>query len=76
MSYFAFTYPFQRFVLGFLLTAIVLSLIAAAVVHYLFGGRNAQPQPLSAERLGAIVPDVAGAIRRAPQPAVAAAAAG
>jgi uncharacterized protein len=42
VSYFAFTYPFQRFVLGFLLTAIVLSLIAAAVVHYLFGGVRLQ----------------------------------
>jgi uncharacterized membrane protein (UPF0182 family) len=42
VSYFAFTYPFQRFVLGFLLTAVVLSLIAAAVVHYLFGGVRLQ----------------------------------
>ncbi len=42
VSYFAFTYPFQRFVLGFLLAAVVLSLIAAAVVHYLFGGVRLQ----------------------------------
>ena len=42
VSYFAFTYPFQRFVLGFLLTAVVLSLIASAVVHYLFGGVRLQ----------------------------------
>ena len=42
VSYFAFTYPFQRFVLGFLLTAVVLSLVAAAVVHYLFGGVRLQ----------------------------------
>ncbi len=42
VSYFAFTYPFQRFVLGFLLTAVVLSLITAAVVHYLFGGVRLQ----------------------------------
>jgi uncharacterized protein len=42
VSYFAFTYPFQRFVLGFLLTAVVLALIAAAVVHYLFGGVRLQ----------------------------------
>ncbi len=42
VSYFAFTYPFQRFVLGFLLTAVVLSLLAAAVVHYLFGGVRLQ----------------------------------
>ena len=38
LSYFTFTYPFQRFVLGFLLAALILALIAAAVTHYLFGG--------------------------------------
>ncbi len=38
VSYYAFTYPFQRFVLGFVLTALVLSLLAAVVTHYLFGG--------------------------------------
>jgi uncharacterized membrane protein (UPF0182 family) len=42
ISYFAFTYPFQRFLLGFLLTAIVLSLLAAAATHYLFGGVRLQ----------------------------------
>ena len=42
VSYFAMTYPFQRFVLGFLLTAVVLSLIAAAVTHYLFSGLRLQ----------------------------------
>ena len=42
VAYFAFTYPFQRFVLGFLLTAVVLSLLAAAAVHYLFGGVRLQ----------------------------------
>ena len=42
VSYFAFTYPFQRFVLGFLLAAVILSLLAAAVVHYLFGGVRLQ----------------------------------
>jgi uncharacterized membrane protein (UPF0182 family) len=42
ISYFAFTYPFQRFVLGFLLTAVVLALLASAVTHYLFGGVRLQ----------------------------------
>ncbi len=42
VSYYAMTYPFQRFVLGFLLTAVVLSLIAAAATHYLFGGLRLQ----------------------------------
>ena len=38
ISYFVFTYPFQRFLLGFILAALVVSLLAAAVTHYLFGG--------------------------------------
>jgi uncharacterized protein len=42
ISYFVFTYPFQRFVLGYLFTAIVLALISALVVHYLFGGLRLQ----------------------------------
>jgi uncharacterized membrane protein (UPF0182 family) len=42
ISYFAFTYPFQRFVLGFLLTAVILALLAAAATHYLFGGLRLQ----------------------------------
>jgi uncharacterized membrane protein (UPF0182 family) len=42
ISYFAFTYPFQRFILGFLFFALILSLLAAAVVHYLFGGLRLQ----------------------------------
>ncbi|MBW3647048.1 MAG: UPF0182 family protein, partial [Actinobacteria bacterium] len=42
ISYFAFTYPFERFVLGFLLTAVILALIVAAATHYLFGGVRLQ----------------------------------
>src|SRR3954466_4544582 len=42
ISYFAMVYPFQRFIFGFLLTAVVLSLIAAAATHYLFGGLRLQ----------------------------------
>ncbi len=42
VSYYAMTYPFQRFVLGFLFTAVVLSFLAAAAVHYLFGGLRLQ----------------------------------
>jgi len=42
ISYFTFTYPFQRFALGFALTAVVLSLLAAAATHYLFGGVRLQ----------------------------------
>jgi uncharacterized membrane protein (UPF0182 family) len=42
ISYFAFTYPFERFVLGFLLTAVILALLVAAATHYLFGGVRLQ----------------------------------
>ncbi|MCW2598352.1 MAG: hypothetical protein JWM02_181 [Frankiales bacterium] len=42
VSYFTFTYPFQRFVLGFVLVVLILSLLAAAVTHYLFGGVRLQ----------------------------------
>jgi uncharacterized membrane protein (UPF0182 family) len=42
ISYFAMIYPFQRFVLGFVITAVVLSLIVAAATHYLFGGLRLQ----------------------------------
>jgi uncharacterized membrane protein (UPF0182 family) len=42
ISYFTFTYPFQRFLLGFFLVTLVLSLLAAAVTHYLFGGVRLQ----------------------------------
>ncbi len=42
ISYFAFTYPFQRLVLGFAFAAVVLSAVAAAVTHYLYGGVRLQ----------------------------------
>ncbi|HEU4348588.1 MAG TPA: UPF0182 family protein [Actinoplanes sp.] len=42
IAYYTFTYPFQRFVLGLLFTAVVLSLLSALAVHYLFGGVRLQ----------------------------------
>ncbi|CAO5182573.1 conserved membrane hypothetical protein [Frankia sp. AiPs1] len=42
ISYYAFTYPFQRFLLGFLLTAVLLSLLVTVLTHYLFGGIRLQ----------------------------------
>lgn len=42
ISYFTFTYPFQRFVLGFAFFVVVLSLLAAAATHYLYGGLRLQ----------------------------------
>ncbi len=42
VSFFAFTYPFIRLVLGFALTAVVLSVLAAGITHYLYGGLRIQ----------------------------------
>ena len=44
VSYYAFTYPFQRFVLGLLFSVVVVALIAALIMHYLFGGIRLQTQ--------------------------------
>ena len=38
ISFFVFTYPFLRLVLSFLFAAVLLSLLAALVVHILYGG--------------------------------------
>jgi uncharacterized membrane protein (UPF0182 family) len=41
-SYYMFSYPFQRLVLGFLFAAAILSLLAAGATHYLYGGIRLQ----------------------------------
>jgi len=38
ISFFVFTYPFLRLVLGYLFAAVLLSLLAAVAVHLLYGG--------------------------------------
>jgi len=43
ISFFAFDLPWYRFVLGFAFATVVVSLIAAAVTHYLYGGLRLQP---------------------------------
>ena len=42
ISFFVFDYPFIRMVLSYLFAAILLSLVAAAIVHYLYGGLRLQ----------------------------------
>ncbi|REE98778.1 UPF0182 family protein [Thermomonospora umbrina] len=42
ISFYVFTYPFVRLVLGFLFATIILSLLVAVVVHYLYGGLRLQ----------------------------------
>jgi uncharacterized protein len=42
VSYFAFTYPFQRWILGVLFAIVVVSLVAVLVTAYLYGGVRPQ----------------------------------
>jgi uncharacterized membrane protein (UPF0182 family) len=42
VSYFAFTYPFQRFILAMLFAAVIVSLIAVLLTAYLYGGLRPQ----------------------------------
>ncbi len=42
ISFFTFVYPFIRMVLGYLFGAVLLSLLLAAIVHYLYGGLRPQ----------------------------------
>ncbi|ROO83147.1 hypothetical protein EDD29_0639 [Actinocorallia herbida] len=42
VSFFVFTYPFLRLIMGFLFVLVVLSIIAAVAVHYLYGGLRLQ----------------------------------
>ncbi|MGI9196504.1 MAG: UPF0182 family membrane protein [Candidatus Nanopelagicales bacterium] len=44
IGFYTFTYPFLRFVLGFAFTAVILSLLLATAVHYLYGGLRLQPK--------------------------------
>lgn len=43
ISFYMFSYPWLRFVLGFLFAAVVLSFIACIVVNYVYGGLRLQP---------------------------------
>ncbi|MFJ2029003.1 UPF0182 family protein [Streptosporangium sp. NPDC087985] len=54
VSFFMFTYPFLRMVLDFLFTAVVLSAITAALVHYLYGGFRLQSPGVHASRAARI----------------------
>jgi uncharacterized protein len=42
LSFFVFVYPFIRMVLSFLFAGVLLSIIAAGIVHYLYGGLRFQ----------------------------------
>jgi uncharacterized membrane protein (UPF0182 family) len=42
ISFFVFTYPFLRMILGYLFATVILSILAAVIVHYLYGGLRLQ----------------------------------
>ena len=42
ISFYVFTYPMLRFILGYVMAILVLALLVAAVMHYLFGGVRLQ----------------------------------
>ena len=44
VGFFVFTYPFLRFVLGFAFVIILLSILIAAGIHYLYGGLRLLPK--------------------------------
>ncbi|GGL09078.1 UPF0182 protein [Sphaerisporangium melleum] len=50
ISFFMFTYPFIRMVLNFLFTAVIISIIVAAIIHYLYGGFRLNAPGLHATR--------------------------
>ncbi len=42
VSFYVFTYPFLRLVLGVVFATVILSIVAAVIVHYLYGGLRLQ----------------------------------
>jgi uncharacterized membrane protein (UPF0182 family) len=52
ISFFMFTYPFLRFLLGFAFTVVVVCLLIATLTHYLFGGIRLQTQ----DRVEKVIP--------------------
>ena len=52
ISYFMFTYPFQRWLLGFAFTVVIVCLVIAALTHYFFGGIRLQTQ----DRVEKVIP--------------------
>lgn len=43
IGFYVFSYPWWRFLVGYCFTVVVLSLLMAAVTHYLYGGLRVQP---------------------------------
>jgi uncharacterized membrane protein (UPF0182 family) len=43
VSFYVFSLPFYRFILGFLFASVIIGFLAALVVHYIYGGIRLQP---------------------------------
>ncbi|MGW0804423.1 UPF0182 family protein [Nonomuraea sp. NPDC002799] len=54
ISFFMFDYPFIRMVLNFLFTAVIISIVLAAITHYLYGGFRLQSPGVHASRAARI----------------------
>lgn len=50
LSFFMFDYPFIRMALNFLFTAVIISIVLAAITHYLYGGFRLQSPGVHASR--------------------------
>ncbi|MFB9621642.1 UPF0182 family membrane protein [Nonomuraea helvata] len=50
ISFYMFDYPFIRMVLNFLFTAVIISIVLAAITHYLYGGFRLQSPGVHASR--------------------------
>ncbi|WP_346114811.1 UPF0182 family protein [Nonomuraea maheshkhaliensis] len=50
IAFFMFDYPFIRMVLNFLFTAVIISIVLAAITHYLYGGFRLQSPGVHASR--------------------------
>ncbi|MFG2076821.1 UPF0182 family membrane protein [Nonomuraea maritima] len=54
ISFFMFDYPFIRMVLNFLFTAVIISIVLAAITHYLYGGFRLQSPGVHASKAARI----------------------
>jgi len=62
ISFFAMQYPFLRFVLGFLVAVLILSLLMAAVTHYVYGGLRLQGAPPRTSRAAHVQLSILGGL--------------
>jgi uncharacterized membrane protein (UPF0182 family) len=62
ISFFAMQYPFLRFVLGFMVAVLILSILMAAVTHYVYGGLRLQGAPPRTSRAAHVQLSILGGL--------------